>query len=665
MVELSDPIVLKGIISTITPLIKNVVEQHVGPKINSLKQRFNLDHQKYHIPSEEHFSEYYHRIYKKLSILNTLVFNNSQRLLKDVYMPLTVVDSDSSAGIKIDSYPENVMNDYEKVLITDTAGMGKSTLMKRIFLDIIDNNKGIPIFIELRRLTDEKTIIQEIHEQINSIDKVFDEQLLLEFINEGGFVFILDGYDEISLKNREVVTKDIQDFISKAQLNKFILTSRPENALASFGDFRKFNIQPLRRKEAFELLRKYDKQGAISSLLIKKLGESHMSNIDEFLTNPLLVSLLFLAFQYKQAIPFKKYLFYRQVYDANFESHDLTKGESYIHDKYSNLEVDDFHRVMRHIGFQCLKEQKIEFTKDEILKVIARSRKFCVGLTFKESDFLNDLIVTVPLFVQDGIYYKWAHKSLQEYFAAQFIYLDTSDKKTNYLEKIYDKKEFDKYINIVDLYYDMDIKSFRNVILYKYLKEYREYYNQVNKRINLEVTKELREFRTEACFNNKLLIVKMDGKNTILDEDFDKMAKRYTSSNKNKFEQRFYSITLGTIVPGIAFVRLSTPHDLIRTILAKKAHPVIRDMQPIPKIKYDFTEKINNIIKDFELKDEFEICACENNPFNSKELFEFGNCIIRKSSRGMKLINTEVAISLIDEIEDDIKEEKNDDLFDI
>lgn len=55
--------------------------------------------------------------------------------------------------------------------------------------------------------------------------------------------------------------------------------------------------------------------------------------INEFLKNPLLVSLLFAAFDFKQTIPLKKHIFYRQVFDAYFDSHDLSKGDSYVHEK--------------------------------------------------------------------------------------------------------------------------------------------------------------------------------------------------------------------------------------------------------------------------------------------------------------------------------------------
>ena len=147
---------------------------------------------------------------------------------------------------------------YSSILITDTAGMGKSTLTKRAFLDVIENGYGIPIYIELRRLSKGKTVLMEIQEQVNSLTKEFNPQLLLEFIQTGGFIFFFDGYDEISLNERSFVTSDIQNFISKAGHNVFVMTSRPEQALTSFGDFQMFSINPLTKKEAFELLRRYD-----------------------------------------------------------------------------------------------------------------------------------------------------------------------------------------------------------------------------------------------------------------------------------------------------------------------------------------------------------------------------------------------------------------------
>lgn len=465
------------------PVISSLVKNIITPQIKKFAEKIHTSYNELLIPRGEHFEEYLFRTYKKYSIINTLVFKNEQRLLKDLYIPLTITKEDhqyknGKEQVKVDKYPTALMRNYNKILITDTAGMGKSTLTKLLFLDVIENGHGIPIYIEMRRLKKDKPILFEIQEQISSLSKDFDTKLLLEFIQTGGFIIFLDGYDEISINERSVVTSNVQDFISKAGNNTFIMTSRPEQALASFGDFQRFTINPLTKKEAFELLRKYDKQGATSKQLIDVLKSGQYEMINEFLKNPLLVSLLYAAFDYKQTIPLKKHIFYRQVYDAYFDSHDLSKGDSYIHDKYSHLDIDDFDRVLRFVGFKCIKYQKIEFEKDALLHIIDEARDFCADLDFNSSDFLNDLLSAVPLFCQDGQYIKWVHKSLQEYFAAQFIFKDSKKNQDTLLNTLYKSPHVDNYLNLLDIYFDIDNWGFVKNIKYPILKDYVAFYSK-------------------------------------------------------------------------------------------------------------------------------------------------------------------------------------------
>lgn len=271
---------------------------------------------------------------------------------------------------------------------------------------------------------------------------------------DGEFIFFFDGYDEISSSNKAFVTKNIQDFVAKAPNNKYILTSRPEEELACFGEFQEFRIRELKKVESYDLLRKYDISGKTSRLLISKLKTGNYSMINEFLKNPLLVSLLFAVFDFKQTIPLKKHIFYRQVFDAYFDSHDLSKGDSYVHEKKSNLDLDDFDKVMRKIGYECLRKQKIEFEKDELLKIIDSAKSGFSNLKFASTSLLSDLLKAVPLFCQDGMYYKWVHKSLQEYFVAEFIYKDSKNNQDAILTALYKSKKIDLYINLLDLYFD-------------------------------------------------------------------------------------------------------------------------------------------------------------------------------------------------------------------
>lgn len=458
--------------------ISGVVNKIVVPKIDSLLKKMNLQYKDLLIPRGEHFVEYLSRVYKRNSVVNTLVLRNNQMLLKNIYIPLTIIIDKDKEEVVINGYPQELMKKYQYLLITDTAGMGKSTIAKRMFLDVVDNGYGIPIFIDLRRLSSNKSILEEIHDQINSLEKQFDTQLLLHFLQSGDFIFFFDGYDEIPLKYKESVTTDIQNFITKASANKFVLTSRPEDSLASFGIFQKSKIKPLTKKESYELLRKYDNQGETSRNLIEKLKSGNYAMIDDFLQNPLLVSLLFAAFDYKQTIPLKKHIFYRQVYDAYFDSHDLSKGDSFIHDKKSGLGTDDFNRILRHVGFICLKKASIEFSKDEMIKIISDAKSLCRDLIFEPSNLLDDLLKAVPLFCIDGNYYKWAHKSLQEYFAAQYIYLDSKKNQEILLKHLYSSNKIDRYYNLLDIYYDIDSFGFNKCITRQYLADFFDFYDK-------------------------------------------------------------------------------------------------------------------------------------------------------------------------------------------
>lgn len=468
--------IITAFISTIPALTLPLIDTWLKPKLSEVFKARRINDQLIKHSFENKFQEYLNRSYQRYSIVNTLAFHNQQKLLKNLYIPLTVSADNKDKKFTITEYEDDLIPVFKKVLITDTAGMGKSTILKWMFLSIVEKNEGIPIVIELRKLNKENTILSEIIGQLSPINEEIDNEFVLELILRGDFIFLFDGFDEIPFDDRKEVSNDLRNFITKANKNLFVITSRPESALSSFGDFQQFRINPLTQNEAYQLLRKYDEKGEITDKLISKIEESSYANISEFLTNPMLVSLLFTAFEHKHVIPLKKHIFYRQVYDALFESHDLTKGDFYIREKLSNLDSDDFHRVMRYLGFSTMKLGKIEYNKDEILKQLTSAKEFNSSLNFNEADFLYDLITSVPLFMKEGIYYRWAHKSIQDYFTAQFICTDTKGQQEEILIKLYKNNDFDKHSNIMDLAYDIDFKSFRKSVIREFINNLIDHY---------------------------------------------------------------------------------------------------------------------------------------------------------------------------------------------
>lgn len=78
------------LIETAKPVISSLVKDIITPKIKQFADKCHIAYNEIMIPKGEHFEEYLFRTYKRYSVLNTLVFKNEQRLLKDLYIPLTL-----------------------------------------------------------------------------------------------------------------------------------------------------------------------------------------------------------------------------------------------------------------------------------------------------------------------------------------------------------------------------------------------------------------------------------------------------------------------------------------------------------------------------------------------------------------------------------------------
>jgi hypothetical protein len=519
---------LKALVPLAVPAIKTTIDSWLAPAIAKLAKSKELLKNTKPEQIEKVFGEYLLRTYSRLSFMNTIVFGNQQKRIQDLYIPLTVhTTGNNEIKILINEWREDFLPLFKRVVITDTAGMGKSTILKWLFLCSFGTGKIIPIFIELRSLNSQKKILDKIYEELCPIDKPFDKDLLLHLIKSGVFAFFLDGFDEVTYEDRSSVTEDVQAFISKTFNNLFILASRHETALGSFGEFREFAIQPLAKLEAYSLLRRYDETQEHADALIAELEESKYEQLKDLMINPMLVSLLFKAYSYKPKVPFKKQIFYRQVYDALFDMHDSTKGGAFVRKKQSNLDIDEFHLIMRDLGFTTAKLGQIEYEKDFISDIIRKVRERNATVLFQPSALLADLITTVPLFNKEGERYKWAHKSVQDYFASQFIALDAKGNECALLERIYDKGHCRRFENILDLLHDTDNKSFRRVLLAKILKDYIKHYDEKYIISYPNVSLDLIEKRKQLTFGGETAI------GLITHQEF----KEFTQPSSSKFNR--------------------------------------------------------------------------------------------------------------------------------
>ena len=324
------------------------------------------------------------------------------------------------------------------------------------------------------------------------------------------------------------------------------MTSRDDESLGEFTQFEKYHIKPLSNTEAYKLIKKYDENNLehIADDLINDIEKNDNYDIlKEFLSNPLMVSLLYLTYQYKGVIPYKKHIFYRQVYDALFEKHDRIKGVGAIHNKKTGLDIEDFKKILSAMGFFSIKKGIVEFDKEEIRDLINTS--ISIYPTLAETNgklFLDDILHAVPLFVVEGIKFKWAHKSFAEYFAAEFICNEIKDREEKIIDDMLSSLNSSKYYNVLEFIFDMDNSGATKYIIYPAIKNFVQTYpvkfsDERFSKYPKEVLDILKFYSwIEETYFVKIDKMKSSGKNRTADiEDYVEAFKLYKLAGKHAF----------------------------------------------------------------------------------------------------------------------------------
>ena len=607
---------------------------------------------------EECLSEYLMRCYAKNNIMTTIVFGKQQKTLEDLYIPLTLEEyrnEDEKWIINENCY--DILDGYSRILIVDMAGMGKSTVVKYFACQGINLNKSIPIVIELRKLEKNQAILEYIQNQINSLDKNIKIEEAVNILKKGDFVIFFDGYDEIANKNKPDVLDAIQEFTSKVSNTKIVITSREEDDLNALGEFKCVNIKPLTEQEAYKLIEKYDNDGEISKKLVKRLKEdSSMDVLKEFLENPLLVSLLYKTFEYKEEIPYKKIDFYGQVYTALFNDHDKTKGSAYVHEKKTKLDKYQFEQILRAFGFLALKTDKVEYSDQLIHHLLEQSIKRFSWLGIRTDDFLYDITHAVPFIQKDGNEYKWVHKSFMEYFASCFICYDNREAEEEYLKRMISSNNSMKYYNVLDFCYEMDTLGFRKYAILPYMEKYVDKYEKTFESdcFKLFGEEELHLAKQIVSVAENIRIIKFD----LTNEEGDRKYKKYLSDILGNRIQTFGSSSIWEDEKNASIILFDAINPVLNKLLMEKMSKLFVTI----KIEQD---------KYFNIEDNIEFCFNDeiNNPINKDtELFTsilkrlVNTIFIRSNAIGE--LNYKKSKEIIEEIKAE-REYQNNNFFDL
>lgn len=176
-------------------MIKKIVETAVETHIKPMLQK-HADYKDNSVYLEECLEEYLETSYNKAMSMNTIVFRGIPKTIYDLYIPLTLtthngIDAEEDEEYIIDDDYAECINSYNKILIIDTAGMGKSTLVKYLSIQSINHNDYIPIIIELRKADKSIELLDYILEQFELLDKKIEKKDFVKMLKEVISLFFL------------------------------------------------------------------------------------------------------------------------------------------------------------------------------------------------------------------------------------------------------------------------------------------------------------------------------------------------------------------------------------------------------------------------------------------------------------------------------------------
>ena len=418
------------------------------------------------------FQAYLTKSYEKYSRIKTIIYGIEPKRLYDFFeVPFLEKGSELIKPTKT-----RVLTDISKFLIIEgSGGIGKSTLMKHLFLSELELKDYIPIFIELKDFNEEGHLDLEklLLKKLNQFHNTFQEVYLDYALQSGCFLFLLDGYDELYSENQKEFFKKLNDFCDKYPENHYILSSRPYSE-SEFIEFQRFTVLksiPFTKEQAISLITKIEyPDEELKNKFIRDLENDLYDRHESFASNPLLLNIMLSTYNDYAEIPQKLHLFYYQAFDTMLSKHDATK--SYRRKLLSNLSSDTFKEYFAIFCFLTYQKAKTEFTFPEILEIF---KKFPprIQSNLNINNFIYDLENCLCVLYKEGNRYKFSHRSFQEYFVTYFLNIQTDSKMRDYSFHLIESGKFSSSADSVfPMLEDMNTRRFNTNILIPLLDKF-------------------------------------------------------------------------------------------------------------------------------------------------------------------------------------------------
>ena len=302
-----------------------------------------------------------------------------------------------------------------KMVLLGEVGMGKSTTLLFLFLQdaqatLSNNKKNIPIYLELKNLSVNDTILGKIKSKLK-----LDSENFFDLLEKGRLNIFLDGLNEIERNIKVSVFNEINNLLEDYPNNFFLLTGRPQHYHREFDNTllkRKIPVFTLQKMGGKQINEFIDKNGkTVKEYILNEINSNERLKL--IIQSPLMLTMLIAVVLKDGEIPNEKGKIIRAF------MHSLYQRER---KQIIDFDIELFHMLLCYLGFQTrdLTGSNSGLDRDEYIIPLLEQRKEQLGTQINLIDFLRKA-VDLNILVIDNNQYSFSHELYQEYYAAEFL----------------------------------------------------------------------------------------------------------------------------------------------------------------------------------------------------------------------------------------------------
>lgn len=459
--------------------VRNIKDGHIYVGGKQVFYLDGKDHNELPVSPTSLFDTYLGKAKDYYSTVKTLLYSESPRKFRDFYVPndVTARTAVIEHGL-MEPHLFNILSfaDRHNILIRGTGGIGKSMMMRHLFLHFSEHfseSNTIPFLVPLKNFSENELNLETF---VFNAAHGFDHDLLFEdfetVLKKGKCLVLLDGLDEIPGIARHHFDNLLADFLKAYQKNHIVISSRPTSNFVQFGHFQVLDVEPFSKEKALELIDKleyHDPEAKAKFLddLDKKLYRSHQ----QFASNPLLLTIMLMTYTSYGEVPAKQHIFYAKAYETMARLHDASKG-AYVRPMHTELSPEDFAVYFAEFCARTYRAEVLEFTEKTFSDYMTKAIRHVGGcIKATPRDFLLDLTDNLCLMYKEGDKYYFIHRSFQEYFSAVFFSNQMDDQLGRIGEFFENQRHRQFGDRTFDMLYDMIPSRIDRYIFLPFLKK--------------------------------------------------------------------------------------------------------------------------------------------------------------------------------------------------